>query len=235
MTKLKRSGEDPEIRAMRVRAWVQAVKQASGLSLAELEDEFSQRWAQRSPSLRSCIWEKYQRGEVVPRAGLRTKEGLSLVERVEERYPGTARWLSLPLWRLADKAPMDMKEIRAIYEGLPKLLRSIFIAGPDKASEIFWRRPVDHEHVCDIVLRIGDLDALVVALALVREAEITQNQDQHEVGVETVKKCLYLLQYDPVLGKKLVDELREYLGVRWENAKYFSIPEESDADDEALT
>lgn len=228
MTKLKRSGEDPEIRSMRVRAWVRAVKQASGLSLAELEEEFSQRWAQRSPSLRSCIWEKYQRGEVVPRASLRTKEGLSLVERVEKRYPGTARWLSLPVWRLVDKASMDMNDIRTIYEGLPKLLRSIFIAGPDEASEIFWRRPVDHRHVCDIVLRIGDLDALVVALALVREAEITQNQAQHEVGVETVQECLYLLRNDPILGEELVYELHEYLGRCWENVKYFSVFEEDE-------
>lgn len=216
---------------MRVRAWVRAVKLASGLGLAELEEMFSQRLG-AGPSSRSCIWEKYQRGEVVPRIRLQTKRGLSLVERVEQRYPGTAKWLTSPLWRLVDKAPMEMSEVREIYEGLPHLFRSIFIAGPHEASEMFWRRPVDYEHVYTILLRQRDLDALVVALAMVKESETSQNQYQHWRGIETVWQCMDSLRHGGILDANLFSELRNYLEFYWEKARYFTVPGEGEDDDE---
>lgn len=233
MVKRKIPREDPIIRSMRVRAWVRAVKLASGLSLAELENTFSQHWMEQISPARSCIWDKYQRGKVVPRIGHKTKQGLSLVERVEEKYPGTAKWLSYPFWRLADKSPMQMTEIREIYEGLPKLLRSIFIAGRYEASEIFWRRPVEDEHVHEILLRLDDnIDALQTALAMVKEAEITQNQDQHFSGINTVKRCLDRLQHDPVLGDGLLVELGKYLERHWKGVVYFAVPKDKYEDDE---
>ncbi len=227
MEKHKKSGEDPKIRSMRVRAWVRAVKLASGLGLADLEEAFSQRLGADASS-RSCIWDKYQRGEVVPRSRLQTKRGLSLVERVERRYPGTAKWLTSPLWRLADMAPMEMSEIREVYEGLPYLFQSIFIAGPYDASEIFWRRPVDYEHVYTLLLRQRDLDALVTILAMVKEAEITQDQGLHWLGVETARQCIDCLRHDGILDTNLLGELSKYLGSHWEKARYFSVPGEED-------
>lgn len=222
--------EDPTIRSMRIRSWVRAVQLASGLTLAQLEDAFSERKPGQKPSNHSCIWGKYERGEVAPRSGCNPKGALNLVERVEQRYPGTAMWLSSPLWRLADKAPMEMSEIREIYEGLPYLLRSIFIVVPHEASEVFWRRPVDVDHVCEILLRIGDLDALIVALALVKEAEITQYQDQHEIGVDTVRQCLAHMKHAQILNAKLLGDLHRYLERCWGKAKYFSIPGEDDGE-----
>lgn len=209
---------------MRVRAWVRAVKLASGLGLAELEEMFSQRLG-TGPSSRSCIWEKYQRGEVVPRFRLQTKRGLSLVERVEQRYPGTAKWLTSPLWRLVDKAPMEMGEIREIYEGLPYLFQSIFIAGPHEGSPLFWRRPIDPKDVCEILLKLSERDAisaLVTALTMAKEAETTQDQYQHELAVECVWDCLDLLQDEPALMVGLLDELNDYLMDRWIEVEYKS-------------
>lgn len=220
--------EDPTIRSMRIRSWVRAVQLASGLTLAQLEDAFSERKPGQKPSNHSCIWGKYERGEVAPRSGCNPKGALNLVERVEQRYTGTAMWLSSPLWRLADKAPMEMSEIREIYEGLPYLLRSIFIVVPYEEEEVFWRRPVDVDHVCEILLRIGDLDALIVALALVKESEITQYQDQHEIGVDAVQQCLAKLQHNQILGGMLLRELYRYLEHRLKKAKYHRIPGEED-------
>lgn len=234
MKRRKKPGEDPKIRSMRVRAWVRAVKLASGLGLAELEEMFSQRLGVSTPS-RSCIWEKYQRGEVVPRSRLQTKRGLSLVERVEQRYPETAMWLSSPLWRLADKIPMEMSEIREIYEELPTPFHSIFIAKRHEASEVFWRRPVDPEHVCQILRRLGERDAMgaiTTSLAMVKEAEITQNQYQHELAVDTARICIGMLKRDGVLNAELLEDFCSRLEASWRRAEYYSVVGEEEDDDE---
>ncbi|MCL4470093.1 MAG: hypothetical protein M1547_02925 [Gammaproteobacteria bacterium] len=233
MKKLSSKGRPrkSEITRFKVMAWFNAVAEASGKTAAELEREFAPaehvRWV-NGMEIRPRLWEKYRRGEVEPRSGCSPKGAPNLVERVEQRYPETAVWLSSPLWRLADKAPMEMSDIRGIYEGLPKLLRSIFIMAPHEEGEVFWRRPVAVDHVCEILLRIGGLDALVVALALVKEAEITQYQDQHEIGVDTVRQCLALLQHDQILGGKLLRELYRYLEHRWKKVKYYRIPGKED-------
>lgn len=237
MKKLSSKGRPrkSEITRFKVMAWFNAVAEASGKTAAELEREFAPaehvRWV-NGMEIRPRLWEKYRRGEVEPRSGCNLKGALNLVERVEQRYPGTAMWLSSPLWRLADKAPMEMSDIRSIYEGLPYLLRSIFIAAPHEASEVFWRRPVDPQHACEILLRQGGLDALIVALALVKESEITQYQDQHLIGVKTVRRCLELLQHNQILSGTLLMGLYGYLEFRWEKVKYFCIPGEKDEDED---
>lgn len=212
-------------------AWFNAVAEASGKTAAELEREFAPaehvRWV-NGMEIRPRLWEKYRRGEVEPRSGCSPKGVPNLVERVEQRYSGTAMWLSSPLWRLADKAPMEMSDIRGIYEGLPYLLRSIFIAAPHEASEVFWRWPVDPKHVCEILLRQGGLDALITALTMIKEAEITQDQYQHSEGNETVQLCLTRMKHDQILNAELLGDLRRYLEWNWKRAKYFSIPGEDD-------
>lgn len=225
-----------EITRLKVMAWFNAVAEASGKTAAELEREFAQpghiRWV-NGIEIRPRLWEKYRRGEVEPRSGYSFKGAPNLVERVEQRYPGTAIWLSSPIWRLADKAPMEMSGIRGIYEGLPYLLQSIFIAAPHEASEVFWRRPVDPQHVCEILLRQGGLDALITALAMAKEAEITQDQYQHSEAREAAQRCIAGMNHDQIFDAELLGELRTYLEGCWGRAKYFSIPGESAGEDEA--
>lgn len=86
--------EDPDIRKMRVQAWFRAVSLESGLTPRELEKKFSESEAEKKVK-RSCVWNRYRRGEVVPRSGPRPDGGLNLVDRVEAAYPGTAKWLTL--------------------------------------------------------------------------------------------------------------------------------------------
>lgn len=226
-----------ETTRLKVMAWFNAVAEASGKTAAELEREFAPaehvRWVD-GMEIRPRLWEKYRRGEVEPRSGCSLKGALNLVERVEQRYPGTAIWLSSPLWRLADTAPMEMSEIREIYEGLPYLLRSIFIAAPHEASEVFWRRPVDPQHVCEILLRQGGLDALITALTMVKEAEITQDQYQHSEGRETAQRCLTYMKHGQIFDAKLLGNLRRHLECNWRRVKYFSVSGEDD-DESAVT
>jgi hypothetical protein len=191
--------EDPEIRKMRVQAWYRAVALASGLTPRELERKFSESESDRKVK-RSCVWDKYRRGEVVPRSGPRPDGGLNLVDRVEADYLGTAKWLTLPLWRLLDKAPMEMSEIRRCYESLPQPMRAIFIQPNATESSVFWRRDIDCRKVCDLLLRFADPDGLAVVLTMGREAEVIQSRRQHDIVLESTEGYIRRLEGRPVIG-----------------------------------
>lgn len=195
--------EDPEIRKMRVQAWFRAVSLASKLTPRELEKQFGEPKSNEKVK-RSCVWDKYRRGDVVPRSGLRPGGGANLVDRVEVVYPGTAKWLTLPLWRLLDKAPMEMSEIRRCYESLPRPMRAMFIHPDATESSAFWRvRTMNCKADCELLLRFESLDGLVAVLTLKKEVECTQNIGQHDICVRT--KSLYLSKFrnHPVLGKTM--------------------------------
>lgn len=191
---------DPAIRSMRVQAWFRAVSLASGMTAAELEREFSERKTEGTATKRSCIWDKYRRGEALPRSERKTSGELNLVARVEAKFPGTAKWLTSPLWRLVDKAPMEMSEIRQIYEGMPKPIRSIFMASEKRERSLFWRQAIKPEAACDVLLRLQSFDALVALFALAREAEIIQNQYQHAIVIDSIRVYLRKIHFDPIIG-----------------------------------
>ncbi|UCV09417.1 hypothetical protein [Dechloromonas denitrificans] len=215
--------EDPEIRKMRVQAWFRAVSLESGLTPRELEKTFSESEPQKKVQ-RSCVWDKYRRGEVVPRSGFRPDGGLNLVDRVEASYPGTAKWLTLPLWRLLDRAPMEMSEIRRCYEGLPNLMRQIFIYTQAEPSGLFWRRDTDYDDACDHLLRFGNLDGLTAVLALVKEAAVIQDQYQHQHCVQIGRGYIARLAHLGMLPQMLTGELLNYLDRRVTAAGYFFEP-----------
>lgn len=222
--------EDPEIRKMRIQAWFRAVSLASKLTPRELEKQFGEPKSNEKVK-RSCVWDKYRRGEVVPRSGLRPDGGLNLVDRVETVYPGTAKWLTLPLWRLLDRAPMEMSEIRRYLERLPNLMRQMFIYSETQPTGLFWRRGTDYEDVCDLLLRFGSLDGLNAVLALVKEAEVIQDQYQHQECVETAGEYLARLAYQGLLSGTIVDELSNYLRQRITSAGYFSELQDEHSDE----
>lgn len=196
--------EDPEIRKMRVQAWYRAVALASGLTPRELEKKFGESESDRKVK-RSCVWDKYRRGEVVPRSGPKPDGGLNLVDRVEAAYPGTAKWLTLPLWRLLDKAPMEMSEIRRCYESLPRPMRAMFIQPDATESSVFWRQDINWRKVCDLLLRFADHDGLTAILITVREAEIIQNQRQYDTATASMIEYMKRLEMHSVIGFSMHD------------------------------
>lgn len=174
--------EDSLIRKMRVQAWFKAVTIKSGLSARELEEKFREDSGRKVK--RSCIWNKYRRGEVVPRAGYREDGRPNLLEQVEAHYPGTSGWLLSPIWRLADPVPMEMSEIRGVYAALPAPMRSLFIVPRTNREDRFWRSAVPAKKVHATLLCMRDFDAFVAALAMVREAETTQSRISYRNAVE---------------------------------------------------
>lgn len=209
--------EAPAVRSMRVRAWVYAVVHESGLTISELEQKFGEDG--RNPPMRSCIWNKYQRGEVVPRDGFLENGRPKLVERVEARYPGTANWLRSPIWRLADQAPMRMDEIRDIYEALPSRLRSYFILSESESSPMFWRRPVDHQQLCSILAHFHTFDDLVAGLAMIRETETTQNHEAYRYWTDEMTNIFESADWGAMRGSENKDELQKHFEDMWKAAR----------------
>lgn len=228
----RRYKEDPKVRSMRIRTWFRAVEMASGLTSSELEREFAERG--REQGKRSCIWNKYRAGTVAPRSGHSEKGRLNLVERVEKSYPGTAKWLTLPLWRLIDRAPMEMVEIRQLFESLPAILRSMFVASEREATGLFWRRPVNLDDVCDKLRAQKNLDALVTAFILMKEAEVIQYQMQHEIACVVARQLLEMFEFRSRQLKKIqlppefilpLGELLAWVSDAVAEAGYFDIAE----------
>lgn len=191
--------EDPEIRKMRVQAWFRAVVQTSNKTPHELERQFTESESDKKVK-RSCVWGKYRRGEVVPRSGPKQDGGSNLVDRVEEEYPGTAKWLTLPLWRLLDTAPMEMSEIRRSYESLPPAMRGMFILPNADISATFWRRGELNGRDCDVLLRFESIEGFTAVATMLRESECTQNKAQHRLCAKNVADYLKRLMKHPIFG-----------------------------------
>lgn len=199
--------EDPNIRKMRVQAWFQAVTDASKLTPRELERKFREDDGRKVS--RSCIWDKYRRGQVVPRSGPRPDGGLNLVDRVEKAYPGTAKWLTLPLWRLADKAPMEMSEIRRCYENLPNLMKALFIDEAPKSGTVFWRANTKKRDY-ELLFKFADLNGFMAVLTMFREAQCCQDRERHKACFEMVLEYSQRLKHQPVTARFIV-KLCSYL------------------------
>ena len=139
---------------------------------------------------RSCLFDKYRRGEIEPRRSGSKNGELSIVDRVEIRYPGTAKYLELPLWKALDFNQSSMAEVRQVYEVLPVRIRKHFIA-INKVSKLgFWRKPTHPELVSDILSKEITLSSLTASLNMVQEGLITQNQFLHYHGLRASEKIL---------------------------------------------
>lgn len=209
--------EDKTIRRLRVKTWVDQVLATSNLFISELQQQFSDL---NEGNNHSCIWYKYSKGTTVPRIGENPKGKLYLANRVDKAYPGTMEWLTSPVWRLADDAPMTMSEIRTIFENMPYLFNSIFIEAKHKIKGVFWRRQVELELCLNTLSNLDTLDAFIALLAMLKEAEIKQDQETHEIVFEEVFKYEEKLQRYPALENTCIG-LFQYLDMRYKRANYF--------------
>ncbi len=72
-------------------------------------------------------WSRYLRGEITPQ-GARNEDVLSLVKRMDARFPGTADVFQHPLWRLLDfNEWLNPEDLKAMYVSLHEMDSSEFI------------------------------------------------------------------------------------------------------------
>ena len=184
----------------RTMVWYAAVKQRSGFETAYmLGKHFSPEQFRRGPdgeSIYPSKWNKYKRGDTVP--------SNTLVKHVESEFKGTARWLELTLWDVIRKKPPSIIKIKAIVStvrpGLAKHISGLKSNIPKQDS----RRLYSTTSI-DSLWRQGDLDSLAALFALIRDAELKNNNFQYiEASVasmyvilrQLIKEPLYTVRHD---------------------------------------
>jgi hypothetical protein len=133
MKKISRKGRPRKdaITKLKVMAWFRAVAEASGKTSAQLEREFAdprhiRRSKDKNQEIRPGLWDKYRRGEVEPRARPINENRVSVVQAVEAKYPGTARVLTLPIWKLLDfNQPVTIEELDEIEKTVAPEIRHL--------------------------------------------------------------------------------------------------------------
>lgn len=219
-----RPGIDPAFR-IRTKAWFNAVSQASGgMTAGQLEILFgtSRKNQKYAPGARPGLWGKYETGYICPKFKPDIHGRPSIVERVEEKFPGTAKWMTMPFWNVLSRKPMEMSEIKQIYLSLPDEICEMIVAGetdPPRRLAAFWRRPTDWRKLYDEVYEIGNLDAATAILALIKEYETSQRYYEHMYGAAYWGKiALFLHQYPPL--SPLIPDINKIIGDYYSDVFY---------------
>lgn len=208
LSKKKRSAGRPKenklIRELKVKTWFTAVAKASGKTAYELEKEFAPSYVDKDGfgKHRARLWEKYRLGKTVPTM-IKTESGRRPIALlVEEKYPGTLKWLESPIWKLLDlNIEITMTGLRSIYESLHPEIAGLIIN--DKKGQLFWRK---HESDPDKLIaelhRVGTMDGLIALACLWRESIICQQYSLHISIVKHFKTSGN--KFPEVLAKKML-------------------------------
>lgn len=201
-------------------AWFNAVSLASGMNESELEVLFGESTSRQryTPGARPGLWRKYKMGRICPKTKADINGRPSIVERVDRQFPGTAKWMSMPFWDVLSYKRMDMAELRQVYVSLSPSVRDLIVMDPQINGRMFWRRSTAMEALYDELIEVGGIDAATAILALIKEAEITQNQIQHQYGLVYWARCTVKLQH-PVISP-LIAQINEVIEDRFTRISY---------------
>lgn len=214
-----------EISKFRVMTWYSAVSIASGKSTSELEKQFAgiaEPAKNHEGWVSSKLWDKYRRGEAEPKLTPPKGEQISTVDRVEKVYPGTARWLSMPLWRLFDPEPIGMDGLRSVLMNLENRVSSLLILKDAPENGIFWLASTRNiqRHV-ETLYRIASLDAATALAVMIRLAEICQDQELHYEAYLALISVLEDAKWEePIM--RVLPLLRCYLVDKFSCVQYYS-------------
>ena len=167
----------------------------------------------------SGIWGKYRDGKVCPKLH-RGRDGKpTLIERVEKRFPGTDYWAYIPFWDVLSYIPMSMADLKELYLCFPRHIKNLLVIEKQPYNRMFWRRPVDIETSYRQLVKIGDLAAITAVLALIKECEVTQNQEMHQKGLSYWALCTCRLQKNNVLSP-LIRDMNKIIEDRYHRISY---------------
>lgn len=216
-----------EVYKFRTRAWFIAVSRASGMNASTLEVLFADPEKQMNYKLgnRPGLWNKYQKGIISPKVQKdKKREPLQLVDRVEKRFPGTKQWFTMPFWCLLSFDPLDMPALKTIFLNFSPEVRELIVIEKYNQKNSFWRLQKDPAELYQELVAVGTVEAATAILALIKEAETTQNQTQHKLGLRAWVHCVQKLTGNPILGP-LLSDINKHIEKRFTDTVYFSTGE----------
>lgn len=184
--------------------WFNAVSIASGLTSRQLDVKYAgegQVKQSKGKVQRPCIWDKYRRGTVGPSIKPNRDKTQSIVQRVEAEYPGTARWLALPLWDLLEADQVSMDDVYWVFDNLDEAVEELLVYEPQRQHDgVFWQKSLRNtEHLVSSLFSLNSLDAATALLGLIKEAEICQDQFLHQECYWALITLLETMQCEPPL------------------------------------
>lgn len=176
-----RPKENKLIRELKVKTWFAAVAEASGKTAYELEKEFAPSYVDREEfgKHRARLWDKYRLGKTVPTMTEAEGGRRPIALLVEEKYPGTLKWLQNPIWILLDlDIDVNMNDLRSIYESLDPMVAELIIE--NNKGQLFWRKyDSDPDQLVAKLHQAGTMDGLIGLVCLWRESIICQQLQLH--------------------------------------------------------
>lgn len=181
-------------------------------------------------------WRKFMTGICTP--------DQSLVECIEKSFSGTQKWFELPLSQLLNKTPIHMPQlkgnfIKVFHDYFPEDL-PIIAKGFDSEKDQFWR--IHTEEISVIFSKLSNPDeadtfstfvSLCSVLALIREAETINDQNQHCAGFNAWCILAMKLITNRQLGKifnwvlpnetkrTVIQEIHERIKTIYDSNRYF--------------
>lgn len=141
------------------------------------------------------VWSRYD--------ALRVSPTRDRVERIDRALPGTARFFLSGVWKLAAYPEPRPSELRQFVKELDPRIAAAFVADDRSADGMFWRRPIPWQTVLEFALHHANdevlcLDAAMVLLILIREAQLSQDGVAYIAILQTWAKRLRLQMSFPI-------------------------------------
>ena len=108
----------------------------------------------------------------------------TLVDKVEQAYPGTAGWFHHPLWRLLRPEPITFSELKESFFSLAAETQKILVV-EGRRDQFFWRVQEDVADTWEELMRLEHgMEVLCAFILLVQESEFLQDAYQFQVVLE---------------------------------------------------
>jgi len=172
-----------EVDQFSAQVWAAAIQiQSGGLTPYKIETTYMPEECvpkKEGRIVRPALMDRYARGELSPKNDGRRCGGKKLVERLEAAYPGSAKWLSLPLWELMSLKPYSLNDIHQMMAPLQGPFFYKFFSRTTSPGKIYLRNFLVDLKEVQRIARHETLDAFTFLLGLAREAEHTLDVRVH--------------------------------------------------------
>lgn len=193
--------------ALKVKAWFAEVADRSGLTSAyAMECHFSAEMVMRRDGVteRPCKFDKYRRGEHLPR--------ISLIEKIDEEFPGTKRLMYHSIWEILECSISGVEDLHIRLGMLRPEVTSILF-NPEKGSNGNPRRNDDtYAKTFNRLAEPGSLDAFTACLGLIQEIKFMGGTENHRAYIVASVKAFFRLAYQPPFDM-IAEDLFDYLKV----------------------